>query len=70
VLFFFFTVFIVENINSQRWMDPKYDLAWIAELFNNGNSVFMHANFQKLEVIRRMLFCTSKFLVPSAVIAG
>jgi len=67
---FFFTVFIVGNINSQRWMDPKYDIAWISELFSNGNSVCMRANFQKLEAIGCMLFCTYKFLVPSAVIAG
>jgi len=33
-------------------------------------SVGVHVNLQKLEAIRFMLFCTSKFLVPSAVIAG
>ena len=45
-------------------------VAWTAELFSNGNTVCVLANFQKLEAIRFMLFCTSKFLVPSAAIAG
>jgi hypothetical protein len=36
-LFFVFTVFIISNIDSPRYIDPKYDLAMISEFLNNGN---------------------------------
>ena len=36
-LFFVFIVFIIDNIDFPRYIDPKYDLAMFAEFLNSGN---------------------------------
>jgi hypothetical protein len=35
--FFVFTVFIIDNIDSPRYIDPKWDLAMFAEFLSSGN---------------------------------